>query len=127
MACLKLVLNFNCVLGSIHFLEGGVGPRNPGEGHLLFARPEGEGQHKFDTTKRWVTINFTASRGRVTFFNKKYKGRAGRFYIHAHRDSSSPPMPPLLKNECSQFATYTMDKLFLCICCRLNLISGQND
>ena len=37
--------------------------------------------------------------GRVTFFNKKYKGRAGRFYIHAHRDSSGPP--PLLKNECS--------------------------
>ena len=33
--------------------------------------------------------------GRVTFFNKKYKGRAGRFYIHAHRDSSGPP--PLLK------------------------------
>ena len=37
--------------------------------------------------------------GRVTFFNKKYKGRAGRFYIHAHRDSSGPS--PLLKNECS--------------------------
>ena len=37
--------------------------------------------------------------GRVTFFNKKYKGRAGRFYIHAHRDSSGPL--PLLKNECS--------------------------
>ena len=53
-----------------------------------------EGQHKFDTTKRGVTINFTASRGRVTFFNKKYRGRDGRFYIHAHRDSS-----PLLKNE----------------------------
>ena len=44
-------------------------------------------------------LNFTASRKRVTFFNKKYKGRAGRFYIHAHRDSCSPPPP--LKNECS--------------------------
>ena len=58
-----------------------------------------EGQHKFVTTKRGVTINFTASRGRVTFFYKKCKGRAARFYIHAHRDSSGPP--PLLKNESS--------------------------
>ena len=57
------------VLGSIHFLEGGVGQRNSGEGHELFACPKREGRHKFDTTKRWVTINFTASRGRVTFFN----------------------------------------------------------
>jgi len=30
-----------------------------------------------------VIINFTASQGGVTFFNTKYKGRAGRFYIHA--------------------------------------------
>jgi len=80
-------------------LERGVGRRNSGEGHYLFACPKREGQHKFYTTKWWVTINFTASRGRVTFFNTKYKGRAGRFYIHAHRDSSGPP--PLLKNECS--------------------------
>ena len=56
-------------------------------------------QTMFVRRKGWVTINFTASRGRVTFFNKKYKGRVGRFYIHAHRDSSSPA--PLLKNECS--------------------------
>ena len=27
-------------------------------------------------TKRWVTVNFTASPGRVTFFNTKYKGMA---------------------------------------------------
>jgi len=84
---------------SIHFLEGRVGQRNSGEGHELFACPKREGQHKFDTTKRGVTRNFTASCGRVTFFNKKYKGRAGRFYILAHRDSSGPP--PLLQNECS--------------------------
>ena len=45
----------------------------------FFACPKREGQHKFDTTKRWVTLNFTASQGRVTFFNTKYKGRAGRF------------------------------------------------
>ena len=77
-----------------------MGRRNSGEGHLLFACPKREGQHKFDTTKRWVTINFTASRGRVIFFNTKYKGRARRFYIHAHGDSSGPPRP-LLTNECS--------------------------
>ena len=45
-------------------------------------------QTMFVRRKGWVTRNFTASRGRVTFFNKKYKGRAGRFYIHAHTDSS---------------------------------------
>ena len=88
MACLKLVLNFNCVLGSIHSLEGGVGRRNPGECLFCFFLP-----------KRWVTINFTASRGRVTFFWQK--NIKGDFCIHAHRDSSSPPPPPLLKNECS--------------------------
>jgi len=45
----------------------------------------------FVRRKGWVTINFTASRGRVTYFNKKYLGRAARFYIHAHGDSSGPP------------------------------------
>ena len=46
-----------------------MGQRNSGEGHELFTCPKREGRHKLDTTKRWVTINFTASRGRVTFFN----------------------------------------------------------
>ena len=32
-------------------------------------------------------------------YGNKYKGRAGRFYIHGHKDSSGPP--PLLKEECS--------------------------
>ena len=31
-----------------------------GGGHKLFACPKREGQHKFDTTNGWVTINFTA-------------------------------------------------------------------
>ena len=47
-----------------------MGRRNSGEGHYFFACSKREGQYKFDTTKRWVTINFTASQGRVTFFNK---------------------------------------------------------
>ena len=76
-----------------------MGRRNSGGVINFFACPKREGEHKFDTTKRKVTLNFTASRGRVTFFNKKYKGRPGRFYIHAHRDSSGPPW--LLQNECS--------------------------
>ena len=54
---------------------------------------------KCDTTKRGVTINFTASQGRVTFLKKKYKGRAGRFYIHAHSGLSSPRS--LQKKKCS--------------------------
>ena len=57
------------------FLERGMGRRNSGEGHYLFACPKREGQHKFYTTKWWVTIKFTASRGRVTFF----KGGPGDF------------------------------------------------
>jgi len=60
-------------------LEEGVGRRNPGEGQEIFACPKREGQHKFDTTKRWVSINFTASLGRVTFFNKNLKGGLGHF------------------------------------------------
>mgnify|MGYP000362127276 CR=1 FL=1 len=56
------------------FLVGGVGRRNSGEGHKLFACPKREGHHKFGTPKRCVTINFTTSRGRVTFFNKNIKG-----------------------------------------------------
>ena len=59
---------------------------NPATNHVC--QEEGVGHYKFYCFP-----------GRVTFFNKKYKGRAGRFYIHAHRDSSGPP--PLLKNECS--------------------------
>ena len=43
--------------------------RNSGEGHLVFACPKREGQHKFDTTKRWVTINFTASQGEGHIFS----------------------------------------------------------
>ena len=42
-------------------------------GSLTFCCPKREGEHKFDTTKRWVTLNFTASQERVTFFNKKYR------------------------------------------------------
>ena len=49
--------------------------------------------------REWVNINLTTSRGRVTFFNKKCKGRAGRLYIHVHIDSFGPP--PLVKNEWS--------------------------
>ena len=37
--------------------------------------------------------------GEGHIFTQKCKGRAPRFYIHAHRDSSGPPPP--LKNECS--------------------------
>jgi len=58
-------------LGSVHFLEEGVDRRNPGEGHEIFACPQREGQHKFDTTKSCRTINFIAYRGRVTFFSTK--------------------------------------------------------
>ena len=54
----------------------------------------------FPPQKGRVSISFPGG-GRVTFFNKKYKGRARRFYIHAHRDSSGSPPPPILKNECS--------------------------
>ena len=40
MACLKLVLNFNCVLGSIHFLEGGGGgPEESRGGSFAFCLP----------------------------------------------------------------------------------------
>ena len=53
------------------FLEGGWAGGIQGRVINVFACPKREGQHKFDTTKRWVTINFTASRGRVTFFNTK--------------------------------------------------------
>jgi len=81
------------VLKEHSFFRRGGGPEEFRGGSLFFACSKREGQYKFDTTKRWVTINFTASQGRVTFFNKKYKGRAGRFYIHAHRDSSGPPLP----------------------------------
>jgi len=62
-------------------------------GLITFSCPKREGQHKFDTTKRGGHLNFTAFQGRVTFFSKKYKGRAARFYVHAHRDSCGPPPP----------------------------------
>ena len=42
-------------LNGAFILEEGVGPRNSGEGHQLFACPKRENQHKFDTTKRGVT------------------------------------------------------------------------
>ena len=77
-----------------------MGQVPPPPGSLTFCLQKRKGQHKFDATKRWVTRNFTASGGRVTILNKKYKRRAMRFYIHAHRDSSGPT-PLLLKNECS--------------------------
>ena len=69
----------------------------PPPGSLTFCLQKRKGQHKFDATKRWVTRNFTASGGRVTILNKKYKRRARRFYIHAHRDSSGPTPPPSKK------------------------------
>ena len=96
--CQSIYLDF-FNLESIHFFKGEFSLEESRGGSLTFCLPKKGGQHKFDTTKRWVTINVTASCGRVTFFNTKYKGRAGRFYIHAHRDSSSPT--PLLKNGCS--------------------------
>ena len=69
-------------------------------GSLTFGCPKREGQPKLRHNKEGGHLNFITSQGQVTFFNKKHKGRAGRFYIHAHRDSSSPPPPPL-KDECS--------------------------
>ena len=75
------------------FFRRGGGPEESRVGSLTFC-PKREGQHEFGTTKRWVTINFTASRARVILFNKKYRGRAGRFYIQAHKDSSGPPPSP---------------------------------
>ena len=72
--------------------------RNPGEGHEIFARPQREGQHKFDAKKRWVSINFTASLGRVTFFDKSIKGGLGNFTFML---IGLPPARPFLKNECS--------------------------
>ena len=53
------------------FLEGGWAGGIQGRVINFFACSKREGQHKFDTTKRF-TINFTASQGRVTFFNTKY-------------------------------------------------------
>ena len=58
-----------------------MGRRNPGKGQEIFAYPKREGQHKFDTAKRWLSINFTASLGRVTFFNKNIKGGLGHFTV----------------------------------------------
>ena len=58
-----------------------MGRRNPGKGQEIFAYPKREGQHKFDTAKRWLSINFTASLGRVTFFNKNIKGGLGYFTV----------------------------------------------
>ena len=40
MAYFKLVLSFNCVLGSIHFLEGGGGPEEPRGGSFAFCPPK---------------------------------------------------------------------------------------
>ena len=85
-------------LGSIHFLDEGMGRRN--SGRVINFLPAQKGRVSINLTQQRVGhLNFTAFQGRVTFFNKKHKGRAGRFYIHAHRDSCGPP--PLLKNECS--------------------------
>ena len=53
------------------FFRRGGGPEGFRGGSLTFCPPKREGQHKFDTKKRWVTLSFTASRGRITFFNKK--------------------------------------------------------
>ena len=68
-------------------------------------------QTMFVRRKGWVTINFPTSWGGSNFFNKKYKGGAGRFYIHAHRDSFGAP--PLLKNECSLNGVLTTVMLIL--------------
>ena len=95
------VYDILCLLRKHSFFRRGVDRRNSWGGHELFACPKREGQHKLRHNKEGGHLNFIASQGQVTFFNKKYKGRAGRFYIHAHRVSSGPPTPPHLKDECS--------------------------
>ena len=52
----------------------------------------------FVRSKGWVAINFTASRGRVTFLPKNVKGGLGDFTFML---IGIPPVHPPLKNECS--------------------------
>ena len=56
-----------------------MGRRNSGEGHLLFACPKREGQHKFDTTKRGVTKIFLLPGGESHFLTKNIKAGQGDF------------------------------------------------
>ena len=74
----------------------GDGPQEFRGGSLNFACPEREGQHKFDTTKSCLSINFIAYRGRVTFFStKNMTGGLGDFtFMLIGIPPAHPPLPP---------------------------------
>ena len=92
------------VLGSIHFLEGGWA--RGGQGRVINFLPAKKGRVSinFGTKMRWVTINFTASRRRVTFFNKNIKVGLGDFTFVLI--GTLLGHPSLLRNECSLNASY---------------------